>query len=86
MPLSLFLLGSLIGAVIGGYLCYCIGRDKRDDLELENKMLKHDVKRLRSLLKSADEIINKQRQYINQIDTRRVWRKEGSQCDPFTEF
>lgn len=86
MPLSLFLLGALIGGVVGGYCCYCIGRDKRDELEIDNKLLKQDVKKLRSLLESADRLITTQRQYIDQLENRRSWRKEGSQCDPFTDF
>lgn len=86
MPLSLFLLGALIGGAIGGYLCYCIGRDKRDELETDNEILKYDNKRLRSLIKDANEVINMQKRYINQIEPRYMRREEGSQCDPFTKF
>lgn len=74
MPLSLFLLGSLIGAVIGGYLCYCIGRDKRDDLADEITKLKAMNKALREVLREEADS-NKQKR-----------REEGLQCDPFTKF
>lgn len=86
MPLSLFLLGALIGGAIGGYLCYCIGRDKRDDLEFDNRLLKRENKELRSLLKESNEVINLQKRYINQIDKPYTMRKEGSVCNPFTDF
>ena len=86
MPLSLFLLGALIGGAIGGYLCYCIGRDKRDDLEFDNKILKNENKRLWKMVNESYDLIKKQRQYINQIDKPYTRREEAQQCDPFTEF
>lgn len=86
MPLSLFLLGALIGGAIGGYLCYCIGRDKRDDLEFDNRLLKRENKELRSLLKECNEVRELQRRYINQIDKPQIRREEGSKCNLFTDF
>lgn len=86
MPLSLFLLGALIGGAIGGFICFQIGRNERDELETDNEILKYDNKRLRSLIKDANEVINMQKRYINQIEPRYLRREEGSQCDPFTKF
>ena len=86
MPVSLFLLGVLVGGALGGYLCYQLGRSKRDDLEFDNRLLKRENKRIRSLLKECNEIRVLQRRYIEQIDKPYTARKEGSQCDPFTEF
>ena len=86
MPLSLFLLGALIGGAIGGYLCYCIGRDKRDDLEFDNRLLKRENKELRSLLKECNEVRELQRRYIDQIDKPQIRREEGSKCNLFTDF
>lgn len=80
MPVSLFLFGGLIGAVIGGYICYCIGRKERDDLTLDNKLLKRQVKSLRESLKIADDLINTQRRYINQIDGQYPRKEEVKQC------
>ena len=86
MPLSLFLLGALIGGAIGGYLCYCIGRDKRDDLEFDNRLLKRENKELRSLLKECNEVRELQRRYIDQIDKPQIRSEEGSKCNLFTDF
>ena len=86
MPLSMFLLGALIGGAIGGYLCYQIGRDKRDDLESDNRFIKRENKQLRSLLRESAEVRDIQRRYIDQIDKPQIRREEAQKCDPFTDF
>lgn len=78
--MELFIGGMALG-LIAALMLKWRTEDKIEELELDNKMLKHDVKRLKRTLKAADELINTQRRYINQIK-----RKEGSICDPFTDF
>ena len=86
MPFSLFLLGALVGGVVGGFICFQIGREEREDLELENEKLRSDNKRLWRIQQDNYRVVKMQRDYINQIDKPYLRRKEGSECDPFTDF
>lgn len=84
--MELFIGGLALG-LIAALMIKWRAEDKRYDLELDNKILKHDVKRLKITLKAADELINTQRQYINQLENRyQIKRKEDTICDPFTDF
>lgn len=86
MPFSLFLLGALVGAVVGGFICLQYGREERAELELDNEKLRSDNKRLWRLQQDNYKVVKMQRDYINQIDKPYLRRKEGSECDPFTDF
>lgn len=77
--MELFIGGLLIG-LIAAIMLKWRTEDKIDDLTLDNKLLKRQVKSLRESLKIADDLINTQRRYINQIDGQYPRKEEVKQC------